>query len=72
MKNYNIYIKSNEHPRTINTPMMARTYYTKISVQGLEALQAKCEELVKNGETINEIRIERGPKLFFINGKIVK
>ena len=72
MKNYNIYIKSNENPRTINTPTNARTYFTKIVVQGLEALQTKCEELVKNGKIITDIRSEMGTKFFFINGKIVK
>ena len=72
MKNYNIYIKSNENPRTINTPTNARTYFTKITVQGLDALQSKCAELVKNGEIITDIRTDLGTKYFFINGKIVK
>jgi len=57
MKNtYRIYIKSNNHPRTINTPMMGRTFYDVIDVQGKEAFIAKLNELVANGETINEVR----------------
>lgn len=53
---YRIYIKSNEHPRTINTPMMGRTYYTLITVVGKEAFIAKLNELVQAGEHINEVR----------------
>ena len=57
MKNtYRIYIRSNEHPRTINTPMMGRTYYSVIDVQGKEAFITKLNELVAAGETINEVR----------------
>ena len=57
MKNtYRIYIKSNNNPRTINTPMMGRTYYTVISVQGKEAFITKLNELVAAGERINEVR----------------
>ena len=56
MKEYRIYIKSNEHPRTINTPKMARCYYSVIKVYGnRDDLVAKAAELVSAGETINEI-----------------
>jgi hypothetical protein len=53
---YRIYIKSNNNPRTINTPMMGRTYYTIITAQGKEEFIAKLNELVANGETIREVR----------------
>ena len=53
---YRIYIKSNEHPRTINTPMMGRTNYTVITVVGKEAFIEKLNELIANGATINEVR----------------
>ena len=53
---YRIYIKSNNNPRTINTPMMGRTYYTVIDVQGKEAFITKLNELISAGECINEVR----------------
>ena len=53
---YRIYIKSNNNPRTINTPMMGRINYTVIDVQGKDAFIAKLNELVAAGETINEVR----------------
>lgn len=53
---YRIYIKSNNNPRTINTPMMGRTYYTCISVNGKDAFIAKLNELVASGERITEVR----------------
>jgi hypothetical protein len=53
---YRIYIKSNEHPRTINTPMMGRTNYTCIQVVGKEAFIVKLNELVLAGEHITEVR----------------
>ena len=57
MKNtYRIYIKSTKNPRTINTPMMGRTNYEVISVEGKDAFITKLNELVQQGETINEVR----------------
>jgi hypothetical protein len=53
---YRIYIKSNNNPRTINTPMMGRTNYTLITVTGKEAFIEKLNELIANGATINEVR----------------
>lgn len=50
-----IFIRSNEHPRTINTPMMGRTNYTLIEVEGKEAFIEKLNELVSNGEEIIEV-----------------
>ncbi len=65
MKNYRIYIKSNKNPRTINTPMMGRTYYEVIEVQGnREALESKVAELRNAGETITEIRTNMGGKIW--------
>ena len=60
MKEYRIYIKSNEHPRTINTPRNGRTNYTKITVEGKEAFITKLNELVANGEEIQEVRFGYG------------
>ena len=53
---YRIYIKSNKNPRTINTPMMGRTYYEVITVEGKDAFVAKLNELVANCEIIREVR----------------
>ncbi len=53
---YRIYIYSNEHPRTINTPRCGRTYYTCFEVVGKEAFIAKLNELVQAGERIQEVR----------------
>lgn len=57
MKEYRIYIRSNEHPRTINTPMMGRTNYSVIKIFGsFEDMVAKAKELKSQGIIINEIR----------------
>lgn len=64
MKNYNIYVRSNKHPRTINTPMMGRTYYERITVQGKDALLAKVAELKEQGAIINEIRTDMGTRIW--------
>ncbi len=65
MKNYRIYIKSNKNPRTINTPMMGRTYYEVIEVQGnREALESKVAELRNAGKTITEIRTGMGGRVW--------
>ena len=59
-----IYIRSNEHPRTINTPMMGRTYYTAIRVYSREEMLEKVEELKKAGENILEISRPLGTKIY--------
>lgn len=64
MTTYNIYIRSDEHPRTINTPRMGRTYYTHFTVQGMEALTAKVAELRKAGEKILEISTRLGTQIY--------
>ena len=72
MTNYNIYIRSNEHPRTINTPMMGRTYYTRITVKGWEAMTAKVTELLTAGEKITEISTDLGKRFYVLaNGKVI-
>lgn len=50
MKTYNVYIRSNEHSRTINTPMMGRCYYTRISVKEMGELKEKVAQLRESGE----------------------
>lgn len=57
---YRIYIHSNEHPRTINTPMMGRCWYTCFEVEGRDAMMEKVTELVNAGERITEIRYGYG------------
>lgn len=65
MKNYRIYIKSDKNPRTINTPMMGRTYFEVIEVQGnREALESKVAELRNAGETITEICTGMGKRIW--------
>lgn len=64
MKKYTIYIKSNEHPRTINTPMMGRTYYTAIEVFSKEDLVATVKELREKGEVITDIRTPLGKRIW--------
>ena len=65
MNTYRIYIRSNEHPRTINTPMMGRTYYSIIEVKGVRAdLVAKVEELRAKGEFITDIYVGCGHKIY--------
>lgn len=53
---YRIYIRSNEHPRTINTPKNGRTYYSIVTACGLEDFTAKLNELIAKGEKIIEVR----------------
>ena len=64
MKTYTIYIRSNEHTRNINTPMMGRTNYTAIRVQGKENLAIKVAELRKEGERVTDIRTDMGTRIW--------
>ena len=64
MKTYNVHIRSNEHPRTINTPMMGRCYYTRISVKGKDELKEKVAQLRESGEKILEIRTDFGTRIY--------
>ena len=66
---YRIYIHSNEHPRTINTPMMGRCWYTCFEVVGRDAMIEKVTELVNAGKRITEVRYGYGgtvPKGFWM------
>lgn len=63
MKNYNIYIRSNEHPRTINSFTNSRCYFTKITVKGKDALKTKVAELKAKGEHISEICTDLGARI---------
>jgi hypothetical protein len=65
-KEYRIYIRSNEHPRTINTPMMFRAYYSIITVVGtFEDMITKVKELKAQGEFIYEVRSGLNGQWFF-------
>lgn len=56
MKAYHIYIHSNEHPRTINTPRNGRTYFTCFECKTEEEVIAKVAELAEQGITPYEMR----------------
>lgn len=64
MTTYTIFVRSNEHARTINTPMMGRTNYTTIKVQGKTDLLAKVEELRANGVIVSDIRTPLGTRIW--------
>ena len=64
MTHYFIFIRSSEHPRTINTPRNGRTWYTKFEVFGREALAAKVAELREAGEFITDIRTAMGHEVY--------
>lgn len=57
---YRIYIRSNEHPRTINTPQNGRVLYTVIEVFGKEDYLHTLVDLVNKGEQITEVRFGWG------------
>lgn len=61
---FRIYVKSNNHPRTINTPAMGRTYYDVIVVDTRAAMEAKVNELRANGEIVNDIRTNVGTRIW--------
>lgn len=63
-KLYRVYIDSDEHPRTINTPKCARTNYTCFEVFGMDALKRKVAELRERGEHVNDIRTELGTRIW--------
>lgn len=63
MKQYHIYIRSNEHPRTINTPMMGRCWYTLIIAHGKDELKTKITELRTEGKNILEVRTQFGTRI---------
>ena len=57
---YLIFIKSHNHPRTINTPMMGRTNYDCIRVNGRANLEAEVSRLRADGQDITEVRTVLG------------
>ena len=61
---YQIYVRSNEHKRTINHYQNSRCYYTKVEVIGKDALIEKCKEFIEKGEKIDEIRRGFYEKIF--------
>lgn len=64
MTTYFIYIKSDKHPRTINTPINARTYFDKIIAEGVEEMMRKVKELQTNGAQILEISTPLGKRIW--------
>ena len=64
MKKYFIFIRSDEHPRTINTYQNQRCYYSKFEVLGRDALIEKVAELRAKGEIITEITTELGLRMW--------
>lgn len=64
MKAYTIFINSDEHPRTINTPANGRTYYSKLTVYGIDELTAKVAELRNAGKVVNDIRTDLGTRIW--------
>lgn len=64
-KTYFIFIRSNEHPRTINTPANGRTYYSRIDFIGTkEELKTKVAQLKAKGEIISEICTPLGTRIW--------
>lgn len=63
-KEYRIYIRSDEHPRTINSYQNSRCYYTLFVVKGRQALEEKVTELRANGEVITDIRTNLGVRIY--------
>lgn len=63
-KEYRIYIRSDEHPRTINSYQNSRCYYSLIVVRGKDALINKVAELRANGEIITDIRTNLGARIY--------
>lgn len=64
MKNYHIYIATNEHYWTPNCYANNRTNYTEITVIGKSALIATVAELRNNGEHISEICTDLGTRIY--------
>ena len=64
---YRIYIRSNNNPRTINTPYNGRTYYDIVEVEGASKMISKINELIENGEVISEVRDENSFKVDWFN-----
>ena len=61
---YRIYIRSNEHPRTINTWRCQRTNFSVIEAEGREAAIEKIKELRREGKEVYEVRYGFGGHYF--------
>jgi hypothetical protein len=61
---FRIYIRSDRHARTINTPTNARTYYDVIIADTRKALLRKLKELRAMGKEIIEIRTALGARVW--------
>lgn len=72
MKEYRIYIKSNKYTRNINTPMMGRTNYEVITVEGKESFIAKLNELAQAGEEIRKVHCDCGGSYVYYREYIPK
>ena len=64
-KRYTIFILSDSHPRTINTPTMGRTNYDKFVVYGLEALRREVKALQDSGKIVTEAATDLGMRIYF-------
>ena len=64
MTTYYIFTRTDEHPRTINTPRNGRTYYSRFIVNGKKAMEEKVQELKKAGVTISEIVTSLGVRVY--------
>ena len=58
-----VFVKSDNHPRTINTPANGRTYYDVIVVNRLD-LETKLAELRAKGNIVQEIRTPLGTRIW--------
>lgn len=57
---YLIFIKSNNNPRTINTPRNGRTNYDCVRVNGRANLEAEVNRLRAEGQNVYEVRTAVG------------
>ena len=64
-KRYTIFVLSDSHPCTINTPTMGRTNYDKFVVYGMEALQREVKALQDSGKIVTEVVTDLGTRIYF-------
>ena len=65
MTTYTIFVKSNKHPRTINTPMMARTNYDTVEVDSKEKVAHAVATLRARGEVVLCVKTNLGTDVAF-------
>lgn len=63
-REFRLYVESSQYARMLNTPTMARTYYTQLKVYGVEALQNKVNELKNANIQIREICTGYGTRIY--------